>query len=142
MIVVGVLVVVGIGLVLAGVGHVLLPRVLGWTEHSGHADGAMSALVIRLHVGFIGAYLALTGLVTLVAAPDLAAGGRFAAVFCLGNAALFGARTVGEITSVGRALRDSPELSVWWNRVHLVAMIMIWPGLTVVYAVGGLRALA
>lgn len=81
---VAVLVVVGIGLVLAGAGHVLLPRVLGWTTQSGHTDGAVSALVIRLHVGFIGAYLALTGLVTAVAAPDLAAGGRFAVVFCLG----------------------------------------------------------
>lgn len=136
-----VLVVVGVGLVLAGIGHVLLPRVLGWTEHSGHADGAMSAVVIRLHVGFIGAYLALTGLVTAVAAPDLVHGGRFAVVFCLGNAALFAARAVAEITSVGRALRGSPQLSVWWHRMHVVAMIIIWPGLAVGYAVTGLLAL-
>lgn len=138
---VAVLIVVGIGLVLAGAAHILLPRVLGWTTQSGHTDGAVSAVAIRLHVGFIGAYLALTGLVTTVAAPDLAAGGRFAVVFCLGNAALFAARAVGEVTSVGPALRATPQLSVWWHRVHLVAMIIIWPGLTIVYVLSGVRAL-
>lgn len=101
----------------------------------------MSAVVIRMHVGFIGAFLALIGLVTLIAAPDLAAGGRFAIVFCLGNAALFGARWIGEITLVTAALRAGPALSRWWHRTHLVAMIIIWPGLVIVYAACGLLAL-
>jgi hypothetical protein len=137
---VGTLVVVGIGLIVAGAAHVILPRVLSWTAQTGHAEGALSALVIRLHVGFVGAYLVLTGLVTAASAPDLAAGGRFAAVFSWASAALFLARWVGEVVLVSRALRMEPSLPSWWRWLHLLAMVIIWPGLVVVYAVCGARA--
>lgn len=135
------LVVVGAGLVLAGAAHVLLPRVLGWGPDTGSAEGAVSAVVIRLHVGFIGGFLVLIGLVTGVAAPDLAAGGRLPAMFCLATAVLFAARWLSELTLITRAIRAVPSVSRWWRRVHLVAVLLIWPGLTIVYGWCGLQAL-
>ena len=124
--------VLGVVLAVEGAAHALLPRVLGWTPDTARADGRLTWLVVRLHVGFIGAFLVLIGLSTAIGAADLVAGGALAATFAGASAVLFAARWLLEWIAVPRALR-AMSASRWWWRAHWFAALFGWPVVTASY---------
>lgn len=124
--------VVGAGVILAGVAHALLPRHLGWTaERIG--SSALGDLVVRMHVGFIGLFMIILGAMTIIGVPHVVAGSSLAAALGVGAAVLFAARAWCEFTLVSRVLAADRVVASRWRWLHRAALI-IWPGLTVVYA--------
>lgn len=132
--------VVGVGVILAGVAHALLPRQLGWTtERIG--SSALGDLVVRMHVGFIGLFMIILGALTIIAVPEVAAGSPLGTALAVSAAVLFGVRAWCEGTLVRRTLAGDPGLARWWTWLHRCALI-IWPFLTLVYAATAWQALA
>lgn len=132
MIITAVLPVVGIGLVLAGLTHVGLPRALGWRRSTSTGLDPLSALVIRMHVHFLGLFLVLSGVVTVVAAGTT---GVVATTFFGGLAVLFAIRAVVEAVWVGRVVRTGPPA---WRRLHHLALV-VWPTLVVIFGLAAVR---
>ncbi|MGY4720118.1 hypothetical protein [Naumannella cuiyingiana] len=126
-------------LTVLGIAHVALPRVLGWTDATTFGQSPLGGLVIRMHVGFIGGFVALLGLCTLVGAPELAAGGRLAALFLGASALLWLGRAVCEVVLVPRALAAQPAPKRLWRTAHLLGLLG-WPGLVIVYGVAAWQA--
>lgn len=124
--------VVGSGLVLAGIAHAALGRALGWTTDTHRDAGALSALVVRLHVGFVGLFLVVLGLVSVVGAASLLGGEPWTVVVTGGLTVVFGARAACEVVAVSRVLREDPRLPTTWRRLHAAALV-IWPLVTVTY---------
>lgn len=125
--------VVGCGLVLAGIAHAGLGRALGWTRESLREDGALSGLVVRLHVGFVGLFLVILGLLSVIGASTLLDGEPWTVVVSAGLSVVFAARTGCEVVGVSRVLRENPELPVIWRRLHAAALL-VWPLVTATYA--------
>ncbi len=127
------LIVVGVGLVLAGVAHVGLPRALGWTSDTHRAAGPLGALVVGLHVHFVGLFLVAFGVLAVVVArtPPSPVG----TTFCVLAAVVFAVRAVAEVVLVGRALAQGPRLFAVLHR----GALLIWPMLAAVFVLGALR---
>lgn len=128
--------VLGGGLIIAGIAHAWLPRLLGWTAETHRHSGAVSALVIKLHVWFVGLFLIMIGTVCLIGAPALIGPGIVGRLFLWSCAGIFGLRWAAEIGLVSQAVLQSP---VAWRLLHRAALI-IWPavsGMFVLAAVAG-----
>lgn len=123
--------VVGVGVIMAGVGHALLPRHLGWTT-APLGGSALGDLVVRMHVGFIGLFMIILGVLTIIAVPEVAIGSPLATALSIGAAALFAVRAWCEFTLVARTLAKASGLAHWWRWLHRAALV-IWPFLTMVY---------
>lgn len=85
-----------------------------------------------MHVGFIGLFLIIIGVMTIVAVPDVTAGSPVVTALGVGAAILFAIRAWCEYALVRRTLAGDSGLPPWWCWLHRGALI-IWPFLAVVY---------
>lgn len=124
--------VVGSFLVLAGIGHVWLPRALNWSTVT-TALSPLPALVVTMHVGFVGLFLTAFGLTTFAAAEELTARqGWWTDAFLASGVIIFAVRWGCEIFAVSSALRRDPSVPTWWRTLHAIALIM-WPTITAIF---------
>lgn len=132
--------IVGVGLLVAAASHIVLPRSLGWTADSHRETGPLSWLVVRLHVAFMGFFLAAFGVISVFSANDLVSGESWGRNFLTASVIIFGIRWLCEIFLVSKALRDDQYLAPWWRYLHAFGLVA-WPMITIVYAMCWWRAI-
>lgn len=123
------------GALLLGValGHLVLPRALGWaTELSGVS--LLTRQVSYVHTYFIGVMCALFGLAATLLTPDLLAAGpadgRLASAVLAGGVAVWGSRLVIQLWVFDPSLWRGRALTT----VGHLAMVGMWSYLTAVFA--------
>ncbi|WP_030275996.1 hypothetical protein [Streptomyces sp. NRRL B-24484] len=120
---------VGAALIAMGALHIVLPRLIGWPS-----DLAGTTLLTRqvsyVHLFFIAMTCVLLGLLPLLLAPDLLAGGRLGTALLVAQTLFWGTRWLFEFAVF------SPEL---WRGDRLrtaahVGLSVLWTWVTAVFA--------
>lgn len=119
---------VGLVLLVLGLVHVALPRVLGW-EHELAGASLLNRQVSYVHCYFIGMACVLWGLLPLVAGPHLLDPDPVTRVVLVGAVAFWGSRLVIQLAVFNRHARRSRA----WCAVSL-AGTGLWAYLTVVWS--------
>ncbi len=118
----------GVLLLGVGIGHLLLPRALGWPTEL-QAVSLMTRQVSYVHTYFIGLMCALFGLAATVLTADLLAPDRMAAAVLVGGIAVWGSRLVAELWVFDPSLWRGRWLTV----VGHVASTGLWTYQTAVF---------
>jgi hypothetical protein len=122
------LVLIGVGQIVLGVGHVGLPRVLGWkTDLAG--TSAMTRSVSYVHTLFIGFVTALFGFIDVVYRNDLLVDPRLGRLLAASIAIFWGLRAGAQVFWFAVETRKLPYGSL----LQFVA-ICAWLTLTIVNA--------
>ncbi|GAA2752015.1 hypothetical protein [Kitasatospora cinereorecta] len=119
---------VGAALIAMGALHIVLPRFIGWPS-----DLAGTTLLTRqvsyVHLFFIALTCVLLGLLPLLLARDLLAGGRLGTALLAGQTLFWGTRWLFEFTVF------SPKLwrGDWLRTAAHVALSVLWTWVTAVF---------
>ena len=89
---------VGVALVVLGVCHVALPRVLAWRRELA-GIGGLNRQVVYTHTFFIGVMCVLLGLAPLTLTGDLVAPGRTATAILVAEVTVWGLRWVAQFVA-------------------------------------------
>jgi hypothetical protein len=95
--------IVGALLICAGVGHVALPRALGWREDLAQVS-LLNRQVGTVHVFFIGLTCVLLGALPLLMPEELLGPGRLASAVLVVEAIFWGARLLVQLAVFDRSL--------------------------------------
>jgi hypothetical protein len=118
----------GAPLVVIGLGHVILPRVLGWSTELAPLS-ALSRQVAYVHAGFIGLMCVLFGSLPLLLPGALLSGGSLAAAVLTGYVVFWGCRLLVQL-----AVYDSAHWRGDRDRTLIhVAITALWSYETGVY---------
>ncbi|MEV8094756.1 hypothetical protein [Kitasatospora sp. NPDC085879] len=127
---------VGAALIGMGALHAVLPRLIGWP-----ADLAGTTLLTRqvsyAHLFFIGLTCAVLGLLPLLLAPDLLAGGRLGTALLTAQTLFWGIRWLFEFAVFSPKLWRGDRLR---TAAH-VALSVLWTWVTAVFTCALLAAL-
>ncbi|MEU5384808.1 hypothetical protein [Kitasatospora cineracea] len=119
---------VGAALIVMGAFHAVLPRLIGWPS-----DLAGTTLLTRqvsyAHLFFIALTCVLLGLLPLLLAPDLLAGGRLGTVLLAAQTLFWGLRWIFQFTVFSAELWRGDRLR---TAAH-VALSVLWTWVTAVF---------
>ncbi|MEU8585761.1 hypothetical protein AB0C59_01925 [Streptomyces sp. NPDC048664] len=125
---------VGLALIVMGLVHIVLPRLLDWP-----ADLSTTTLLTRqvsyAHLFFIGLVCALLGALPLAFAPDLLTGARLPTALLAGQTVFWGLRWAAQFAYFSPGLWRGHRL---YTLGH-IALAVLWTWVTAVFATALVR---
>ena len=118
----------GAALVLLGLGHLILPRVLGWPGEF-TALRPLTRQIMHAHTHFIGLTCLLLGLAPLLLATDLLTGGRLPAAVLGAESIFWGLRWIAQLVAFPPALWRHRPL----YRAGYLLFGLLWTWVTAVF---------